>query len=608
MSRLMVLALAVVSAGLIYVAIGKAGDVPAAAQQVAEAQLQQSAQGLLATLAAQQGHQRAVAAEVTRDPGVLGALASAAGKDDGPSLDDAPALKTALEASLAKLPEADRGYAAAAMSTDKGAVAVVPGHDALAAGSFAWLDDAAKAGGNGKLADVAGHKVQVFAFPAMVLKGGDAQQLGTLAVAYARDGAAMTKALEGFPGATIALGGKVLATTDAPHAEAEAKLASGVKVLSTQPGSFGTKEATLILARAVAVPGSEGMTVVATADLTKVASATADAQKGGLIFIPVVIVLGVIFADLAGGGRRAAEDDDAIQPLPAPASEPTFDPQASLKTAPPPQVERFPPSSPPPPPAPKPEPVIAAAPQPPPPMPKPEPVVAAPPPPMPKAAPPPPTPTVPPPAAISPVPGFDELFGPSPGAAPKPSQIETRASMPAAAAAAVALPPPPMSSGPAVVPLPAPAVSGDPLGFLNQAAPHNADDVERTGLMSRDVLSQLAAQSAAPSASAPVEERTAVAAVPAEILRAAARSAPIPSASQAQNAEEQHFQEVYREFMQTRERCNEPPENLTFEKFAAKLRKNKEQLVVKYACKSVRFQVYVKEGKAALKATPVKEA
>ncbi|MBS2026819.1 MAG: hypothetical protein JST54_02850 [Deltaproteobacteria bacterium] len=605
MSRLMVLALAVISAGLIYGAVSKVGDVPAAAQQAAEAQLQQSAQGLLAALAAQQGHQRAVAAEVTRDPAVLGALASAAGKDDGPSLDDAPALKSALESALAKLPEGDRGYAAAAMATEKGAVAVVPGHDPLSAGTFGWLDDALKAGGNGKLAEVAGHKVQVFAFPAMAIKGSDAQQVGTLAVAFARDGAAMTKALEGFPGATLALGGKVLATTDAPHAEAAAKLSAGVKALATQPGSFGTKEATSILARAVAVPGSEGMTAVATADLSKVASATADAQKGGLIFIPIVLVLGVVFAALARGGRAAEDDDEVVQAAPEPISAP--DPQANLRTTPPPPpVERFP-SSPPPPP--RPEPVVAAPPPPPPaaappPPPKPEPVVAAPPPPppMPKAAPPPPTPTVPPPAAINPVPGFDELFGPPSAPPPKPVQVETRASMPAA----VALPPP-MSSGPAVVPLPPPAQTGDPLGFLNQSAAQNPNDVERTGLMSRDVLSQLAKESAKPSnGAAPMEERTAVAAVPAEILRQAARSAPSPTPSL--NAEEQHFQEVYREFMQTRERCGEPPENLTFEKFAAKLRKNKEQLVVKYACKSVRFQVYVKEGKAALKATPVKEA
>ncbi|AKJ01966.1 hypothetical protein ATI61_103685 [Archangium gephyra] len=72
-------------------------------------------------------------------------------------------------------------------------------------------------------------------------------------------------------------------------------------------------------------------------------------------------------------------------------------------------------------------------------------------------------------------------------------------------------------------------------------------------------------------------------------------------------AEEQHFQDVFREFVVTRDQCGEPNDGLTYDKFVSKLRKNKEQLVQKYACKTVRFQVYVKEGKAALKATPVKD-
>jgi hypothetical protein len=71
--------------------------------------------------------------------------------------------------------------------------------------------------------------------------------------------------------------------------------------------------------------------------------------------------------------------------------------------------------------------------------------------------------------------------------------------------------------------------------------------------------------------------------------------------------EEFHFQEVFREFVLTRERCSEPSDGLTYDKFVQKLRKNKEQLVQKYACRTVKFQVYVKEGKAALKATPVKD-
>jgi len=46
---------------------------------------------------------------------------------------------------------------------------------------------------------------------------------------------------------------------------------------------------------------------------------------------------------------------------------------------------------------------------------------------------------------------------------------------------------------------------------------------------------------------------------------------------------------------------------LTFAKFGDKLRKNKEELVQKTGCREVRFTVYVKDGKAALKATPVKD-
>jgi hypothetical protein len=68
-----------------------------------------------------------------------------------------------------------------------------------------------------------------------------------------------------------------------------------------------------------------------------------------------------------------------------------------------------------------------------------------------------------------------------------------------------------------------------------------------------------------------------------------------------------HFQDVFHEFLAVRERCGESGDGLTFEKFAGKLRKNRDQLVQKYGCRTVRFQVYVKDGRAALKATPVRE-
>lgn len=115
-------------------------------------------------------------------------------------------------------------------------------------------------------------------------------------------------------------------------------------------------------------------------------------------------------------------------------------------------------------------------------------------------------------------------------------------------------------------------------------------------------------------------DATRVAAVPHELLRASAHAmggseeyprslGALPPVAQATPADpdEQHFHEVFQEFVATRERCGEGSDGLTYEKFVAKLRKNREQLVQKYACRTVRFQVYVKEGKAALKATPVKD-
>lgn len=120
-------------------------------------------------------------------------------------------------------------------------------------------------------------------------------------------------------------------------------------------------------------------------------------------------------------------------------------------------------------------------------------------------------------------------------------------------------------------------------------------------------------------------DATRVAAVPQELIKAARggtgntgekpalkvsplpKVQSVPSVAPAGDPEERHFQDIFREFVSTREKCGEPADGLTFEKFKGKLLKNKEQLVAKYQCRSVRFQVYVKEGKAALKATPVKD-
>ena len=43
------------------------------------------------------------------------------------------------------------------------------------------------------------------------------------------------------------------------------------------------------------------------------------------------------------------------------------------------------------------------------------------------------------------------------------------------------------------------------------------------------------------------------------------------------------------------------------EKFAQTLKKNRDALIERHRCKRVKFTVYTKDGRASLKATPVKD-
>ena len=111
---------------------------------------------------------------------------------------------------------------------------------------------------------------------------------------------------------------------------------------------------------------------------------------------------------------------------------------------------------------------------------------------------------------------------------------------------------------------------------------------------------------ARPVQGTPLRAPTAVA-MPAAPARSAAAVAVAPAAAPAfEMDEETDWQQVFQSFLRTRATCGEPSEALTYDKFRQKLEGNKAQLVSKYGCKTVRFQVYVKDGKAALKATPVK--
>lgn len=98
---------------------------------------------------------------------------------------------------------------------------------------------------------------------------------------------------------------------------------------------------------------------------------------------------------------------------------------------------------------------------------------------------------------------------------------------------------------------------------------------------------------------------------PQELLaKSSAHSSGLMKAAEQQAAagdEGAEWLAVYEEFLRTKKECGEPTDGLTFDKFRQTLRKNRDALIQRHGCKRVKFSVYVKEGRASLKATPVKD-
>ena len=75
----------------------------------------------------------------------------------------------------------------------------------------------------------------------------------------------------------------------------------------------------------------------------------------------------------------------------------------------------------------------------------------------------------------------------------------------------------------------------------------------------------------------------------------------------AESPELAEWKAVYQDFVALKQQCGEPTEGFTYEKFETTLKKNRDTLMNRHGAKRVKFSVYVKEGKAALKATPIKD-
>jgi predicted secreted protein len=96
-------------------------------------------------------------------------------------------------------------------------------------------------------------------------------------------------------------------------------------------------------------------------------------------------------------------------------------------------------------------------------------------------------------------------------------------------------------------------------------------------------------------------------AAPAATAAIVAPPAVAPAAKSVPKDEEAaHFQQIFEEYLALRARCGESTTSVSPDKFFAKLQSNRDQLIAKYSCRTARFSVYVKDGKAAIKATPVR--
>jgi hypothetical protein len=136
---------------------------------------------------------------------------------------------------------------------------------------------------------------------------------------------------------------------------------------------------------------------------------------------------------------------------------------------------------------------------------------------------------------------------------------------------------------------------------MGAPAPAAAKPLGTQTMMGMGLQAKDAVDKAAPGTPEEEEESTVIARAPSEILAAA--SGPQKPVTD----ETAEWMSVYDEFLRTKKQCEEPIDGLSFEKFQNTLRKNRDALVQRHHCKRVRFSVYIKDGRASLKATPVKE-
>lgn len=70
------------------------------------------------------------------------------------------------------------------------------------------------------------------------------------------------------------------------------------------------------------------------------------------------------------------------------------------------------------------------------------------------------------------------------------------------------------------------------------------------------------------------------------------------------DADADQHRTTYQQYLAAKEECGETIEGLTFDRFLATVRKQEQQITIEHGAARVVFSVYIKDGKAKLKASP----
>jgi hypothetical protein len=206
--------------------------------------------------------------------------------------------------------------------------------------------------------------------------------------------------------------------------------------------------------------------------------------------------------------------------------------------------------------------------------------------------------------------GFaDNAASASAGAKPKPAPAPPAAAPAPPQAIAVGAP------APAPQPIAAAPVPLAPVAAAPAPAQRAANPGAKMAVAPAPAPAAPMAKAAPSPASQTAKTMPKLAAVPAPLPANQVAAAPPPAAAPAAAAadaadgfdEGTHFREVYAEYLTLRRECGENSDGLSYDKFENTLVKTRDQVLAKHPAKAVRFTVYVKEGKAALKAAPIKK-